>query len=128
MSEKMPQQGQFCWNELMTANPSKAKSFYGDLFGWKNEEHEVGDNIYTMFQNVMAGMMQIPQGQEKEIPPHWLSYVYVNDVDAMVAKAKSLGAQIKVPVTAAGDFGRFAIIVDPTGAHLGLWQSMKECC
>jgi predicted enzyme related to lactoylglutathione lyase len=128
MSEHMPQQGQFCWNELMTGNTTAAKRFYGDLFGWKTEEHNVDDKVYNMFQSVMAGMMEIPQGQEREIPPHWLSYVYVNDVDAMVSKAKTLGAQIKVPVTQVNDYGRFAIIIDPTGAHLGLWQSLKSCC
>lgn len=122
------QQGQFCWNELMTGDPKKAKSFYGELFGWKTESHDVGEHVYHIIQNAMGGIMQIPQGKENEIPPNWLSYVYVNDVDAMVAKAKSLGAQIKCPVTAAGDYGRFAVIVDPTGASLGLWQSLKSCC
>jgi uncharacterized protein len=74
----------------------------------------------------VAGMMQIPQDQKQQIPPHWLSYVCVKDLNAMLEKAEALGATIKVPETAVSDFGRLAVIKDPTGAHIALWQSLKH--
>jgi predicted enzyme related to lactoylglutathione lyase len=50
----------------------------------------------------------------------------VENLDKSVEKAKSLGATIKVPQTPVSDFGRFAVIIDPTGAYFALWQSLKS--
>lgn len=128
MGDKTSHQGEFCWNELMTPNVKKAKEFYSSLFGWETHDHDMGDKTYTMFKCAgkdIGGMMQTPPGQN--IPPHWMSYVYVDDLDSTIAKAKSLGALIKVDKTQVADFGRFAIIEDPTGAHIAVWQSLKEC-
>lgn len=122
--------GSFCWNELMTTDVDKAKQFYKSLFGWEYQEHEMAHVMYTMFQtseNAGGGMMQIPEDKQGKIPSHWLSYVSVDDLEVAVNKAASLGAHIKMPATPAGDFGRFAIIEDPTGAQIALWQSLKDC-
>lgn len=130
MSDKKPQFSEFCWNELMTPNAHKAKEFYTSLFKWESHDIDMGKMTYTMFKTAdkdIAGMMQIPHGQEQQIPPHWMSYISVENLDTMVAKAKTLGATITVPATPVGDFGRFAIIQDPTGAHIALWQSLKAC-
>jgi uncharacterized protein len=42
----------------------------------------------------------------------------------MVKKATSLGAQVTMPVTPIEGFGRFAVLADPTGAHVALWESL----
>jgi uncharacterized protein len=122
-------QGEFCWNELMTGDVNKAKEFYSNLFDWEVEDHKYGENMtYTMLkkgEKNVGGLMQIPEGFE-QIPPHWMSYVYVDDVDQTVKKAKSLGATIKQEPMAVGDFGRLAVLKDPTGAHIAIWQSIKS--
>ena len=56
----------------------------------------------------------------------FLAYVLVDDVGAATKKAKSLGATVMKDVTPVPDMGSFSIIVDPTGAHLGLWQAKKK--
>lgn len=122
--------GSFCWNELMTSDVQGCKDFYKSLFGWKVEDHDLGHMTYSLIKNGeqdIGGIMQIPSGQEQHIPPHWLSYIYVENVDDAVAKAKSLGAQIKQEPVNIGDFGRMAVIQDPAGAHFALWQSLKQC-
>lgn len=122
--------GQFCWNELMTPDVKKAKEFYGALFGWQTIDYPMEGMTYTMFKTAdkdVGGMLQTPSGQEKQIPPHWMAYVSVENLDAAVKKAQDLGAKITVPATLVNDYGRFAVIQDPTGAHLALWQSLKEC-
>lgn len=136
MGNKTMPAGEFCWNELMTPDTKKAKEFYTQLLGWEAHDHDMGECTYTMFKHkgkdLMVGMMQTPKGMEKEIPPHWMGYILVEDLDASVKKAQSLGATIKVPQQPVGDFGRFAILVDPTGAHIALWQSIQKhgegCC
>ena len=74
-----------------------------------------------------GGLMQMSADEAGKIPPHWMTYVYVDSVDDSVAKAQKLGAKVVVPATAVEDHGRFAILQDPTGAHIGLWQCTKSC-
>jgi len=117
---------EFCWNELLTTDIRKAESFYISLFGWTVTKHDMGEFEYTMFMNgdkPIGGMMQMPQDKEG-VPSHWMSYVSVSDVDASVNKAKSLGAEIIMPKTQAGNFGYFALLKDPTGAYFSLWQAI----
>ncbi len=122
-------QGNFCWNELMTPDVEKAKKFYSALFGWTYEEHKMQHGKYNVIKsesNDGGGLMQIPADMGGKVPPHWLSYVYVDNLQASVDKAVALGATLKMPVTTAGDFGHFAIITDPTGATLALWKPTQS--
>jgi predicted enzyme related to lactoylglutathione lyase len=56
-------------------------------------------------------------------PSSWLAYVEVDDVAAATRKAKALGAKVMVDVKEIPEAGTMSIIVDPTGAALGLWKS-----
>jgi predicted enzyme related to lactoylglutathione lyase len=56
----------------------------------------------------------------------WMPYVLVDDLNAATAKAKELGATVIQDVTEVSDMGYFAIIIDPTGAVLGLWQTKAK--
>src|SRR5262245_53354615 len=116
--------GEFCWNELLTNDVPKAKEFYRSLFGWEIHDHDMGQFTYSMLKKGdkdVGGMMSIPKGHE-QMPPHWMCYVCVEDLDGAVAKAKSLGATIKQEPMSVGDFGRLAVLQDPTGAHIALWE------
>ena len=55
-------------------------------------------------------------------PSAWLAYVLVDDIAAATEKAKSLGATVIKEVTEVLGAGWLSIIVDPTGAALGLWK------
>ncbi len=57
------------------------------------------------------------------VPSSWLTYVDVADVKAATDQARSLGGQVLKDVTDVPGMGSFSIILDPTGAALGLWQS-----
>lgn len=127
--ENMPKAGEFCWTELATANVSEAKQFYSKVFGWQFKDHHVGDMTYTMIGlngKDFGGIWAIPKDQQKEIPPHWMSYILVNNLEESLTKAKSAGATIVKPSTKAGEMGIFAIITDPTGAHIALWQTLSS--
>ena len=107
--------------ELSTTDVSKAKSFYGSLFDWKLEDAQMAHGVtYTMIGaagGTGGGMMQVP-----DRPSAWLAYVLVDDITAATAKAKSLGAKVMKDVTEVMGAGWFSVIVDPTGAPLGLWK------
>ncbi len=109
--------------ELATTDIDKAKEFYGSLFNWKLEDTPMGEGMtYTMIgvgEGTGGGMMKHPM---PGAPSAWLAYVQVDDIAASTKKAKALGAQIVRDVTPIPGHGQFSIIVDPTGAHLALWQ------
>ena len=123
-----PIAGTFCWNELMTGDVDGARDFYAKLFGWTYDEMDMGPmGKYTMFKQgdqPAGGCMALPQ---EGVPPHWMSYVTVDDVDASTTKAEKFGAKILVPPTDIPNIGRFSVISDPSGAALGLYKSTAVC-
>ncbi len=114
--------------ELNTSDPEKAKAFYSKLFDWQLEDMPnpaPPDGAYTVVkvgEGTGGGIMkQVPGG-----PTGWLAYVSVEDVSAATQKAKSLGGKIMKDVTEVPGMGWFSFFEDPTGAVLGLWQSVKR--
>ena len=108
--------------ELNTTDVGKAKAFYGKLFDWKLEDVPMGPMTDTMIgvgQGIGGG---ITQQQAPGAPSAWLAYVTVDDIKASTEKAKSLGAKVVQDVMEVSDMGWISIIVDPTGAALGLWK------
>ena len=109
--------------ELATTDLDKAKSFYSSLFNWQLQDMDMGGGMsYTMIdvgEGTGGGMMKHPV---PGAPSSWLPYALVDDVTAATAKARSLGATVMRDVTEVPNAGSFSIIVDPTGAALGLWQ------
>ena len=118
--KETPVPNPFCHVELNTTDLPKAKDFYKQLFDWKLED--MPDGSYTMIrvgEGTGGGMMkQMVPGA----PSSWLAYVGVDDIRTATAKAKALGATIMRDVMEVMDAGWLSIIVDPTGAYLGLWQ------
>ena len=113
--------------ELASTDVAKAKEFYGALFDWKLEDMQMGPGgTYTMIrvgEGTGGGIMrQLMPGA----PSGWVPYVQVDDVRAATAKARSLKAKIYRDVTEIPGVGVFAIIGDPTGAMVGLWQALRQ--
>jgi predicted enzyme related to lactoylglutathione lyase len=112
--------------ELNTGDVARARQFYQGLFDWKLTDMAMANgHTYTMVEvgnaagGVGGGMQQTPG---VGAPSAWLSYVAVTDLDATVARARSLGAQIIEPRIDVPGMGAIGIFADPTGAVLGLWQ------
>ena len=103
-----------CWAELDTTDTESARKFYTGLFGWGAKVSEQ----YTEWQRggtSIGGLMKIPK-EWGPVPPNWLVYFMVSDVDATTKKAGSLGGQAIVPPTDIPKTGRFSVIRDPQGA------------
>jgi len=117
----------FCHMELGTTDPAKAKTFYTSLFNWQLDDVDMGPmGTYTLIkpgEGPGGGMMKQPV---PGAPSSWLPYVLVDDLKAATAKAKSLGAQVMKDVTEVMGEGSFSVILDPTGAALGLWESKAK--
>jgi predicted enzyme related to lactoylglutathione lyase len=113
--------------ELQSTDIKKARDFYGRLFDWKLEDAQMpGFGTYTMInvgEGTGGGMMA---SQSPGAPSQWLAYVEVPDIASSTRKAKDLGAKVVLDVTPVADMGKMSVIVDPTGATLGLWQSNRK--
>ena len=108
--------------ELNTDDVRAAKKFYKKLFDWQWSESKMPAGTYHMIKAGRGG----PGGgiQKKpmpEAPAAWLPYVEVADVKKCVAKARKLGATVVVDYMDIGPMGSIGILVDPTGAALGVW-------
>lgn len=131
--------GEIVWNELATPNARVAKEFYGKVFGWEfidkpmdeDKVSEFADKpmTYTIIKKNGAefgGIWAIPTELQNQIPPHWLAYISVDNVNQALETARKNGATIVKPAQKVGEMGIFAIIQDPTGAHIALWQTLKK--
>lgn len=120
--------GSFCWFELHTLDDKAARNFYASLFGWNERLVPLGnDDVYRIQQlqgqDCAAIMKMMPEMQKQGIPSNWMPYVATPNVDASVEKAKGLGGGVVAPAMDVMDQGRMAVIRDPQGAVISLWQA-----
>jgi uncharacterized protein len=123
--------GSFCWVELGTTNQDAAKEFYRAIFGWTPNDSPMGPGeVYTIFKldgrDAAAGYTLRADQREQGVPPHWMLYIMVDNVEASAAKVSQLGGKVIVAPFDVMDAGRMAVIADPTGAHFCLWQAARS--
>ena len=125
-------EGMLCWADLSTTDLPAAKKFYGHLFGWTMADAPTGDpdTVYVMCKqrgHDAAALQAMPDALKAQgIPPHWLAYVSVKDVDARAKKVEAHGGQLLMSPMDVMEAGRMALVADPTGATFALWQGKKH--
>ncbi|MCH8275435.1 MAG: VOC family protein [Armatimonadetes bacterium] len=111
----------------MTRDAAAAKKFYSELIGWTITDQEMGGMTYSFLTTPegeqVGGMMQMDGPQFEGVPPHWMQYILVEDVDDRAQKCTELGGKVKVPPTDIPNMGRFCVIEDPTGGVIALFQA-----
>src|SRR3954452_19454349 len=122
--------GTFCWIDLATSDAAAPTAFYTALFGWEPQEPIAEAHGYTMLQldgrDVAALYEQGEAERSAGVPPHWSSYVSVIDVDETAARVEGLGGKLLPGPYDVFDSGGMAVIADPTGALLSLWQANRH--
>ncbi len=119
----MASHGEFHWNELMTDEVEAAKVFYAETLGWTYDAFPMGEMTYWVCMSngkPVGGIMPLTGVALDGAGPHWFSHIAVDDVDARAATAKASGGEIvREPFDIPG-VGRVAIILDATGAGVGM--------
>lgn len=115
--------GKFVWHDLMTGDVAGAQSYYGAVAGWSTTPFEGSEQGYEMWvgpRGPIGGSIKMP-AEMQGVPPHWLAYNHVADVDASVAQVTELGGSVQnrmeIPMV-----GRIAICQDPQGGWFALFQ------
>ncbi len=127
MTDKQaPQVGVITWRDLTVKDATKVRDFYASVVGWTFKAEEMGGySDFSMISpstgEVVAGVCHA-RGVNSDIPPQWLVYITVADVDASAKKCVELGGAVLVGPKAMGG-GRFAVIRDPAGAVCALYRA-----
>ena len=101
-----------CWVELASGDPARAAQFYAELFRWEPAGHR-----FRLGGRVVAGMTR----SRADRPDGWLAYLNTPDLEYTLEQVALAGGRcLSHPADAHG--GRQAVITDPAGAILGLWQ------
>jgi predicted enzyme related to lactoylglutathione lyase len=120
--------GRFSWYDLNTTDWEAARAFYTELFAW-SESAVMGDSpagTYWMFKSVsgdraVGGMSNM--AAMTQLPPHWMCYVTVDDLDAALERVKAHGGQVtNGPMQVPGG-DRIAHCMDAQGAAIALHAS-----
>ena len=110
-----------------TTDPASAANFYDELFGWQAEDiagaeggactmlHLAGDEVCALYE-------MESERCEQDVPPHWSSYVSVEDVEETSSRAHNLGGPVLGEPREVLDMGRMAVIADPVGATFAVWE------
>jgi predicted enzyme related to lactoylglutathione lyase len=114
------------WFELLSTDHARSVDFYRSVFGWETELISDTDEFrYTVLQTgentQLAGIMDaknfLPAGGS-----YWSVYWESEDLDATVAKLRSLGGGVTEEATDT-PYGRIAAVTDPCGAAFKLRQA-----
>jgi len=116
-----PPVGTFCWETLVTNDAAGAKRFYGGVFGWTTVPGPGGSGEVFASDGVPIADIQT----SAEMPPHWMTYVVVDGLADARTRATKGGGKILAPEIPVPEVGTIALIADPIGAHLGLFEAPK---
>ncbi len=116
--------GAFAWSECNTPDADDAAAFYGKVFDVTHQRLEGGmpTTYYTLHKGeaVVAGVLQMNE-HWAGVPPHWMVYLAVSDIDVSVEQVKTLGGKVAV-MPFPTPYGRISIVTDPQGATFTLIQ------
>ncbi|NUP08883.1 MAG: VOC family protein [Polyangiaceae bacterium] len=123
-SDDAPAPGTFCWTELATQDPKDALELYKATFGWTVEEKDMGPmGTYYVLKRGDKQAGGLMKTMDPKAPSGWLAYVAVADVDKSFEKAKRLKAESCMQPMDIPGVGRFAVVKDPEGVLIALFQT-----
>lgn len=115
--------GEPCWIDLFTSDPDRSADFYGQLFGWTVDDPGPEYGGYVNFRHGDArvgGCMRNDGGSGS--PDLWSVYLASDDAKATVDAAEANGGSVIVPAMDVMDLGVMAVVTDPGGAAVGVWE------
>jgi predicted enzyme related to lactoylglutathione lyase len=109
------QPGVPCWVDTFQPDPDSALSFYAELFGWKVDSRMSSDSLRKYFVCTLRGrdVAAIGSQPSKDIPPDWNTYVWVDSIDDVAAKATEEGGSVVLEPFESLGGGRAVMLADP---------------
>ncbi len=119
--------GTMAWLDLSVNNAEVVKSFYQEVIGWKVDNISMGEyDDYAMLEPInseaVAGVCHA-QGVNKDLPPAWLPYFLVADIEQSIAAVQAKGGTLVTEIKAMGS-DKYVVIQDPAGAVCAIYQKI----
>lgn len=114
--------GRVFWLDLTVDNADKVSQFYKEVVGWEIQSFDMGGyNDYCMNDKetgeTVAGVCH-SRGGNASLPPQWLVYVYVDNLDASLEAVTREGGKVLGEKRSDGKGGHYCLIQDPAGAYM----------
>jgi predicted enzyme related to lactoylglutathione lyase len=121
--------GFISWTDLTVDDAEEISSFYSEVVGWESAPVDMGG--YSDFSmnapasgKTVAGICHA-RGTNADLPPQWLVYINVEDLDESVVRCAELGGEVIVGPKGQGSHGRYCVIRDPAGAVAALFEPAR---
>lgn len=126
MAQQQKNVGDIAWADLTVPDADHIRDFYADVVGWTVTPVDMGGySDYCMNApetgDTVTGVC-FARGTNADLPPVWLMYVLVEDLDRSIERCTSLGGRVVSGPKDMGPHGRYCVIADPAGAMLSLYQ------
>ena len=123
--QQPPPSGTIAWRDLTVDDAEGVRDFYEAVVGWRPEPVSMGE--YDDFDMVGEGGEPVAgvchaRGPNADLPPVWLVYVVVDDLDRSLRAVEEGGGSVVGPTRTMGE-ARWAVVRDPAGAVLALYES-----
>jgi predicted enzyme related to lactoylglutathione lyase len=120
-----PAAGTIVWTDLTVDDAESVRDFYAVVIGWESKPEDMGG--YSDYHMIPPGSGKSvtgvchARGENANVPPQWLVYFSVEDVDESAKRAVAAGGKIIDGPRMMGA-GRFCVIQDPAGAVCALFR------
>lgn len=126
MSQTPPKLGTIGWTDLTVPDAVAVSAFYGKVAGWSSVPLSMGDYDDFVMQtpdgDTVGGICHA-RGKNAQQPSGWMMYITVGDLDASLAACVANGGRLVTEPRAAGGTARYAVIADPAGATVALFDA-----
>ncbi len=117
--------GEMAWLDLTVDDAKGVKAFYQQVIGWKSESVSMGEYedfcmIPANSTDAVSGICHA-RGANADLPPMWLPYFLVEDIEQSVDAVKGKGGELVTEIKSMGN-DKYVIIKDPAGAACALYQ------
>jgi len=126
VSHEKPEIGSMVWIDLTVEDAETVRDFYSAVVGWSSDEVDMGG--YSDFSmntpdsgTTITGVCHA-RGVNEDMPPAWMPYFVVADLDASIEKCNGSGGKVVVEPRTLGE-GRFCVVKDPAGAVAALYET-----
>lgn len=129
MSKPKPEIGSVVWTDLTVPDAESVRDFYQKVVGWVSGPVDMGDYVDFNMNAPGSGEAKTgichARGVNADLPPQWLIYIVVEDIERSVERAVELGGALVSSPREMGGHGRYCVIRDPAGAVAALFQLAK---
>jgi len=121
-----PATGTIGWTDLTVDDARTVREFYASVVGWTFEDVDMGGYsdftaLHPTSGDAVGGVCHA-RGSNADLPPVWMIYVNVDDLDTSIERCVALGGEVISGPKQMGTMGRYCAIKDPAGAIMSLFE------